>query len=198
MDNGRPQSVSDLQTCVEQVLSQVGKRIVLCAPIAVGKPVALVNEFYRRAAADPAIDLTILTGLTMHRPRGHSELERRFIEPMATRVFGDMPEPEWVAPLQKSALPANIAVHEFFMEPGAYLTSALAQQSYASINYTHVARAVTAGRRECHHATDRAARDAGGRERESRLESRCHRGHIAALRGEAPRWHAGRRRRSSQ
>ncbi|MGB5131139.1 MAG: acetyl-CoA hydrolase/transferase C-terminal domain-containing protein [Steroidobacteraceae bacterium] len=143
MDSARPQLVSDLPACVEQVLSQVGKRIVLCAPIAVGKPVALVNEFYRRAAADPAINLTILTGLTMHRPRAHSELERRLVEPMATRVFGDMPEPEWVAPLQESALPANIAVHEFFMEPGAYLSSALAQQSYASINYTHVARAVT-------------------------------------------------------
>ena len=144
MDSGRPQMVSDPQDCVERVLSQVGKRIVLCAPIAVGKPVALVNEFYRRAAADPAVNLTILTGLTMHKPRAHSELERRFIEPMATRVFGDKPEPEWVAPLQASAVPANIAIHEFFMEPGAYLSSALAQQSYASINYTHVARAVAA------------------------------------------------------
>jgi acyl-CoA hydrolase len=42
------------------------------------------------------------------------------------------------------ALPVNITIHEFFMEPGAYLSSPLAQQSYASINYTQVARAVAA------------------------------------------------------
>jgi acyl-CoA hydrolase len=130
--------------CVDQTLSRVGKRIVLCAPIGVGKPVALVNEFYRRATADPSINLSILTGLTLHRPRAHSELERRFVEPMATRVFGDQPDPAWVVPLMAGTLPANIAIHEFFMEPGAYLSSPLAQQSYASINYTQVARAVFA------------------------------------------------------
>jgi acyl-CoA hydrolase len=143
MDAGKPQIFSDVQGCVEQALSRIGKRIVLCAPIGVGKPVALVNEFYRRAAADPSINLSILTGLTLHRPPAHGELERRLVEPMATRVFGDMPEPAWVAPLLASALPANIAIHEFFMEPGAYLSSPLAQQSYASINYTQVARAVS-------------------------------------------------------
>ena len=144
MDAGKPQIFSDVQSCVEQALTRIGKRIVLCAPIAVGKPVALVNEFYRRAAADPSISLSILTGLTLHKPRAHSELERRLVEPMVARVFGDMPEPVWVAPLMAGALPANIEIHEFFMEPGAYLSSPLAQQSYASINYTHVARAVAA------------------------------------------------------
>ena len=144
MDAGKPQIFPDVPGCVEQTLSRVGKRIVLCAPIGAGKPVALVNEFYRRAAADPSINLSILTGLTLHMPRAHSELERRLVEPMAARVFGDMPEPAWVGPLMAGALPANIAIHEFFMEPGAYLSSPPAQQSYASINYTQVARAVSA------------------------------------------------------
>jgi len=93
MNAGKPQVVSNVHDCVDQTLSRVGKRIVLCAPIGVGKPVALVNEFYRRATADPSINLSILTGLTLHRPRAHSELERRFVEPMATRVFGDQPDP---------------------------------------------------------------------------------------------------------
>ena len=144
MDAGKPQMFSDVHACVEQTLSRIGKRIVLCAPIAAGKPVALVNEFYRRAAADPSISLSILTGLTLHGPRAHSELERRLIEPMAARVFGDMPEPAWVAPLMAGALPANIEIHEFFMEPGAYLSSPLAQQAYLSVNYTHAARTVMA------------------------------------------------------
>ncbi|MGH8135123.1 MAG: acetyl-CoA hydrolase/transferase C-terminal domain-containing protein [Steroidobacteraceae bacterium] len=141
---GSPRIFSDVSSCVEQTLSRVGKHIVLCAPIGVGKPGALVNEFYRRAAADLSINLSILTGLTLHRPRARGELERRLVEPMATRVFGEMPEPAWVPPLMAGALPANIRIHEFFMEPGAYLSSPLAQQSYASINYTQVARAVSA------------------------------------------------------
>jgi acyl-CoA hydrolase len=144
MESGQPQIFTDVPACVEQALSRVGKRIVLCAPIAAGKPTAVVNEFYRRAAADPSISLSILTGLTLRRPQARSELERRLIEPMATRVFGDMPDPVWVAPLMAGALPANIEIHEFFMEPGAYLSSPIAQQSYASINYSHVARAVSA------------------------------------------------------
>ena len=144
MDAGSPQIFTDVRSCVEQALARVGKRIVLCAPIGVGKPVALVNEFYRRAEADSSIDLSILTGLTLHGLRARGELERRLIEPMAARVFGNMPEPAWVAALLGGALPANIRIHEFFMEPGAYLSSPLAQQSYASINYTQVARAVHA------------------------------------------------------
>ncbi len=144
MDDLELQRPADVAACVEQVLSRVGRRIVLCAPIGAGKPVSLLNEFWRRAVADPAIDLTILTGLTLARPRGGSELERRLVEPMARRIFGDGPDPAWLAPLHASALPDNVHVHEFFMEPGAWLGSPLAQQSYASINYTHVARTVAA------------------------------------------------------
>jgi len=144
MDAGQPRIFADVASCVEQTLARVGKRVVLCAPIAIGKPVALVNEFYRRAVADPSINLSILTGLTLRPLRFHSELERRLVEPMAARVFGNMPDPAWAGPLAASALPGNIEVHEFYMEPGAYLSSPLAQQSYSSINYTHVARAVDA------------------------------------------------------
>jgi acyl-CoA hydrolase len=144
MDDRRPRCLTDVADCVEQVLARVGRRVVLCAPIGAGKPVALLNEFWRRALADPSIELTILTGLTLARPRGSSELERRLVEPMAARIFGDIPDPAWLGPLRAGALPANVRVQEFFMEPGAWLGSPLAQQSYASINYTHVARTVAA------------------------------------------------------
>lgn len=144
MNESAPRVFGDVAACVEATLARVGKRIVLCAPIGAGKPVALINEFWRRAAADPAIDLTIMTGLTLSKPRGKSELERRLIGPMAARIFGDGPDPAWLEPLHASALPANVRVHEFFLEPGAWLGSPLAQQSYTSINYTHVARTVAA------------------------------------------------------
>ncbi len=144
MEDRGPGQFANVAECVEATLARVGPRIVLCAPIGVGKPVALVNEFWRRAAADPAIELSILTGLTLARPRGKSELERRLVEPMAARVFGNGPDPEWTAALRAGTLPGNVHVQEFFMEPGAWLDSPLAQQSYASINYTHVARTVAA------------------------------------------------------
>ncbi len=139
-----PRQFASVAECVEATLARVGPRIVLCAPIGAGKPVALVNEFYRRAAADAGIELAILTGLTLARPRGHSELERRLLDPMAARVFGGGPDPAWLPALRAGTLPRNVRVQEFFMEPGAWLGSPLAQQSYASINYTHVARTALA------------------------------------------------------
>jgi hypothetical protein len=134
----------DVEDCVEAVLSKVGRRIALCTPIGAGKPVALVNAFYGRAVADPRIELSILTGLTLARPRPGSELERRLVEPITAKVYGDAPEPQWTGPLRAGRLPANVRVQEFFMEPGAWLGVPGAQQAYASINYTHVARSVLA------------------------------------------------------
>jgi len=130
--------------CVEAALTRVGRRVTLCTPIGAGKPVALVNAFYRRAVGDPRIELAILTGLTLARPQPASELERRLVGPITEKVYGDAPEPEWVAPLRAGKLPANVRVQEFFMEPGAWLNVPGAQQAYASINYTHVARSVLA------------------------------------------------------
>ena len=144
MSGRPPPQFAGLEDCVEHVLSKVGRRVTLCTPIGAGKPVALVNEFYRRAASDPGVELSILTGLTLARPRPSSELERRLVGPITEKVFGNAPEPEWIAPLRSGRLPANVRVQEFFMEPGAWLGSPPAQQSYASINYTHVARTALA------------------------------------------------------
>ena len=144
MDATAPRQFDGVEDCVEAVLARVGRRIVLCTPIGAGKPVALVNAFYRRAVADPRIELAILTGLTLARPQPRSELERRLLGPITAKVYGDAPEPAWLAPIRAGRLPANVRVQEFFMEPGAWLGVPLAQQAYASINYTHVARAVLA------------------------------------------------------
>lgn len=144
MEVRAPRSLDGVGDCVEATLSKVGRRIVLCTPIGAGKPVALVNEFYRRAAADPRIELAILTGLTLARPVPSSELERRLVDPITAKIYGDAPEPAWIAPLRAGKLPPNVRVQEFFLQPGAWMHSPLAQQSYASINYTHVARRVLA------------------------------------------------------
>ena len=140
MNQPAPVRFTDLEACVDATLSRVGKHVVLGLPVAIGKPNPLVNAFVRRAVADPNIRLTVITALSLRRPRGHSDLERRFIEPFAQRVFGDYPELEYVRLIEQQRLPPNIEIIEFFLEPGAWLGSEHLQQHYLSSNYTHVAR----------------------------------------------------------
>jgi acyl-CoA hydrolase len=128
--------------CVEGTLSRVGKHVVLGLPVAIGKPNTLVNSFVARAVADSNIRLTIVTALSLRAPRGHSDMERRFIEPFSRRVFGDYPELEYLRLIERNQLPSNIEVLEFYLEPGAWLRNDHLQQHYLSTNYTHVARDV--------------------------------------------------------
>lgn len=139
-----PQHFDDVGECVETTLRRLGGRIVLALPLALGKPVPLANEFYRRALRDPSIELRILTALSLRKPRASSELERRFLEPFVARVFGSYPELDYVDAMRAGSLPPNVQVTEFFLEPGAYLGSPYVQQHYLSANYTHVAREVLA------------------------------------------------------
>ena len=162
MDAPAPRQFGSVEDCVEQVLARVGRRIVLCTPIGAGKPVALVNAFYRRAAADPA-----------HRARHPDRASRsrgRSRKPSSSGGWSSRSRAKSSATRRSprgsrrcapGRLPPNVRVQEFFMEPGAWLDAPLAQQSYASINYTHVARSVLARRRERDRAAGRAARPGG-------------------------------------
>ena len=128
----------DVGECVEATLRRLGHRIVIAAPLAIGKPNLLLNEFYRRAGRDPGLKLTILTALSLNRPTAHSELERRFLDPFVARVFGDYPDLEYVRAAHLGRLPPNVEVREFYVQAGAWLNVDAIQQSYVSINYTHV------------------------------------------------------------
>jgi acyl-CoA hydrolase len=139
-DNQRPTYYTDVQTCVENTLSKVGKHIVLGIPIGLGKPNQLVNEFFRRALKDPSLQLNIFTALTLARPQWKNELERRLVEPLSARIFGNYPEIDYVSALKKDKLPANIQISEFYFQPGKFLHSVHAQQHHISSNYTHVIR----------------------------------------------------------
>jgi acyl-CoA hydrolase len=131
---------TDVESCVDATIERVGRRIRLGTPLGLGKANHLVNEFFRRAREDPRLDLHIFTALTLARPRAHGELERRFIEPLADRLFGGYPELAYVDALRQGTLPDNIRVTEFYFQPGSVLNCALAQQQYVSSNYTHVVR----------------------------------------------------------
>lgn len=132
--------LNDPEVCVEQILSKVGKRIVLGLPLGLGKANTLLNALYRRAEQDPSIKLEICTALTLARPRREADLERRFVDPLFERLAGNYPELAYNLPLQEGTLPANIIVHEFYFSAGTRLASPQAQQLYTSTNYTHAVR----------------------------------------------------------
>jgi acyl-CoA hydrolase len=117
---------------------------VLALPLGVGKPNPIANEFYRRAARDPGIDLTIVTALSLRKPTVRTDLEKRLVGPIVERVFGSYVELEYVHAMRRGDVPPNIRIVEFFLEPGAWLNSEHAQQHYLSSNYTHVMRDVMA------------------------------------------------------
>jgi len=135
-----PQMFDDVGEIVEEALRRVGKRVCLALPLGIGKPNLIANEFFRRARGDATLELTIVTALSLRKPTGGSDLEKRFIEPLAARVFGNYPELDYLAAVRKGTVPPNIRVIEFFLEPGSLLGAAHAQSNYLSANYTHVAR----------------------------------------------------------
>lgn len=135
-----PRYVDDIAECVDATLKRLRGSIVLALPIGVGKANPVANEFYRRAQRDPSISLKIFTALSLRKPQWHGELERRFLQPLVERVFGNTVELDYVRDLHANALPANVQIIEFFFEPGASLNVAHSQHHYISSNYTHVAR----------------------------------------------------------
>jgi acyl-CoA hydrolase len=133
--------LADLESCVLRILAHGGGTLRLATPLGLGKPNALLNAIYRRAEQNGALHLDIYTALSLARPQAKTDLERRFLEPFLARHFGkDYPDLAWVAAQHANALPANIRIHEFYLQSGALLGVGQAQRDYASLNYTHVAR----------------------------------------------------------
>jgi acyl-CoA hydrolase len=134
------QTLDDVESCVDAVIARVGKQIRLAVPLAIGKPNHLINAFYRRAKADPSLELHVFTALTLVRPKPSSELERRFLGPFVERVFGNYPDLDYELDRLADKLPPNVRVLEFYFYAGKLLGKASAQQDYISTNYTYVAR----------------------------------------------------------
>ena len=139
-----PQMFDDVGEIVEEALRRVGKRVVLALPLGIGKPNLIANEFFRRARADASLDLTIFTALSLRKPTGSTPLEKAFIDPLASRVFGNYPDLDYLAAIRRNDVPPNVRVIEFFFEPGSQLNAAHAQSHYLCANYTHVARELLA------------------------------------------------------
>jgi len=134
-----PKLFSDPAAIADDIIHDVGKKLVVGLPLGLGKASNVVNALYARASADRSIDLTFFSALTLEKPRPRNLLEQRFITPVIDRLFGAYPDPAYAAPLREGRLPPNIRVIEFFFLAGQWLHVPLAQQNYISANYTHAA-----------------------------------------------------------
>ena len=108
--------LNSVDDAVERAIAAVGKAIVLGAPLGLGKPVQLMNAFYRRAEQDPDISLHIFTALSLSVPRPGSAIEASLAGPITERLFGDYEELDYVYAVHRDALPANIQVTELYFK----------------------------------------------------------------------------------
>lgn len=134
------EKTDNLDVVVEKIIQEVGPHLIVGAPLAAGKPNHLLNALYDRVKKDKNLKLTILTALSLQKPRGNSFFEKRFFEPLNERIFGNYPELDYVHDRQKNKLPANIQVIEFYYPPGNLLSNSHAQKNYLASNYTHAVR----------------------------------------------------------
>jgi acyl-CoA hydrolase len=137
-----PERFEDAQGLADAVIARVGKTIVLALPLGLGKANHIANALYARAVADRSIRLTIFTGLTLEPPMAKSDLEQRFLGPLAKRAFGGYPPLDYATAIHAGTVPPNVRVDEFFFQAGQWLGSPYAQQNYTSANYTHALRYV--------------------------------------------------------
>ena len=136
---------SDCADVVAALFRRCGQRLATAAPLGLGKANVLLNALYREVCADPKKHLAIFTALSLARPQPAAGLEARFATPFLERHFGaDYPDLQYVLDRRAGCLSERVKVYEFYLQSGSALGNADAQQQYASINYTHVARDVAA------------------------------------------------------
>lgn len=117
MDSHGPRYLN-VEQCVDMIVQEFGNDIRICMPLGLGKPVPLINALYERAKQDDGINLTIFTALSLEKPGWSNELERRFLEPFVRRVWGGVPDLQYMIDMRKGELPKNVRIHELFFKAG--------------------------------------------------------------------------------
>ena len=134
-----PKMFSDADAIADEIIRDVGSKLVVGLPLGLGKANHIINALYARAVADRSIKLTFFSALTLEKPKPSNLLEARFITPVIDRLFGGYPDLAYAEPLRHGKLPPNIRVVEFFFLAGRWMHVPAAQQNYISANYTHAA-----------------------------------------------------------
>jgi acyl-CoA hydrolase len=138
-----PIRLQSLDDAVSLLLQRIPGPVHLAAPLGIGKPHRLLNALYAAVATQPQRPLSIYTALSLDPPAATGGLQARFLAPFVARVYGEhFPRLAYVRDLKTGILPAHVHIEEFYLQSGAMLGVADAQRHYASLNYTHVARAL--------------------------------------------------------
>jgi acyl-CoA hydrolase len=137
-----PDHFTTADVCAKAVIERLDGKVSLGLPLGLGKAVHLTNALYRQACADPAIELSIHTALTLELPQAGSDLENRLLEPILGRLFKGVPSLDYVRDLRLGTVPDNVRIEEFYFRPGAFLGVSSAQQNYLSVNYTSIPEAL--------------------------------------------------------
>lgn len=129
-----------VETAADAVLEACGNHIVLGLPLGLGKPAQFANALYARAVDNPSLKLTIFTALTLEIPAPSSDIEARLVEPIYQRLYPDYVALDYAKARRDNALPPNVEIHEFFLQPGSLKDLRSGQADYVSSNYTLAAR----------------------------------------------------------
>jgi len=140
MDRNGPIYFNNSDDMADFVIERMGMDINVGMVLGLGKPNHIANSLFKKACENPAINLKILTAISLEKPSWSSELERRFMQPLVERIWKGYVDLDYIKAIRKKALPANIMVSEFFYKAGGFLGIEHMQQNYTSTNYTHACR----------------------------------------------------------
>ena len=114
-----PQMFDDVGEIVEEALRRVGKSVVLALPLGIGKPNLIANEFFRRARADRGARPHHLHRAVAAQARAARATSRkRFIEPLAARIFGNYPELDYLEAVRRGTHAGQRARHRILLRAG--------------------------------------------------------------------------------
>ncbi len=139
METKKPLYLNVEQT-VDYIIDLYGKDIRIGMPLGLGKPVMLINALYDRVKKDPTTKLTIYTSLSLEKPGGATDMERRFFDPIVEKHFNGVKDINYMLDLRAGTLPDNVRITETYCKAGAYRNDPVMQQHYMSSNYTHTVR----------------------------------------------------------
>lgn len=132
--------LDDPHEMVAKVIDRVGQKIVVATPLGIGKPIQFLNALYAQVKNNPTLELTLITALSVLRPKPPPNFTRPLFMPFLERVYGDYEDSHIEIDRRAQRLPKNIKVIEFFLAAGQYLTNPKAQQDFIYSNYTYVVR----------------------------------------------------------
>jgi hypothetical protein len=127
------------EKAVDALIAKVGKKIVVCMPVALGKPNDYINALYDRAVKDPSIDLTFISALVPEKPKWGSDLERRMLEPLHERFWSKTPVVKYFEAVRNKTLPSNIHVFDIYTKSGAIVNEPYVQKNMLNWSYTYIA-----------------------------------------------------------